>query len=93
MIQWRNMAEQVLLVFVSFGVYPIYWYYITSSEMLERMKLDGSPAWWTLMLFIPPLCLYSFWKYGEAVEALTEGRYSKVLIFVLWLVFNPAVWS
>ena len=93
MIQQRNMAEQVFLYIITFGIYGIYWFYVTSDEMLERIKLDGSPGWWTFMLFVPPLGLYSFWKHGEAVEALTEGRYSKVLIFVLWLVFSPAVWG
>lgn len=59
MIQWRNMAEQVFLYIITFGIYGVYWYYVSLGEMLEYKKLDGSPGLWTLLLFVPVLSLYS----------------------------------
>ena len=92
MIKRRNMWMQVLLFIVTFGIYGIYWFYVTSKEMVEYKGMDGSPVLWTVLLFIPFGFLYSHWKHSRAVEALTDGRYHVVLIFVLWLVFSPAVW-
>ena len=93
MIKRRTMWVQVLLAIITFGIYMIYWFYVTSREMVEYKKLDGSPGLWTFLLFIPFGALYSYWKHGKAVESLTDGRYSGILMFVLWLVFSPAVWA
>ncbi len=92
MIQRRNMWRQVLLMVVTLGIYGIYWFYVTSKEMLEYKKLEGSPGLWTVLLFIPWVNLYSYWKHGKAVEAVTDQRYSAVFIFLLWIFFSPPVW-
>ena len=92
MIKQRNMWMQVLLFIVTFGIYSIYWFYVTSKEIVDYNKLDGSPGLWTFLLFIPFGAIYSYWKHGECVEALTDGRYNGVLIFIVWMVFSPAVW-
>ncbi len=92
MIQRRSMGKQVLLFIVTVGLYGIYWYYVTVKEMLEYKRLDGSPGLWTILLFIPIVNLYSYWKYGETLYAVTDGKYPAVLILILWLFFSPAVW-
>ena len=89
MIKKRNMAMQVLLMIVTLGIYGIYWFYVTTSEMVEHKGLKGSPALWTLLYLIPILDLYSFYKHGEALEALTEGSINKWIILVLWVLFSP----
>ena len=93
MIKRRNMGMQVVLAIVTLGIYIIYWFYVTSKEMVEHKNLGGSPGLWTFLLFVPFGALFSYWKQGEAVEALTDKRYPGILIFVLWLVFSPAVWA
>ncbi len=93
MIKYRNMWGQVLLVIITFGVYAIYWFYVTSEEMVYHKNLEGSPGLWTFLLFVPFGSLYSYWKHSEAVESLTAGRYGALLIFILWLFFSPAVWA
>ena len=92
MIERRNMGMQVVLAIITLGIYVIYWFYVTSKEMVEHKNLAGSPGLWTLLLFVPFGALYSYYKHGEAVEALTDESMNKWLVFILWLVFSPAVW-
>ena len=77
---------------VTLGIYAIYWFYVTSKEMVAYKKLDGSPGLWTVLLFVPVASLYSYWKHSKAVEAVTDGKYQTILIFILWNFFAPAVW-
>ncbi len=92
MIKRRNMVMQVLLYIVTFTIYGIYWFYVTSKEMIEYKKLDGSAGLWTFLLFIPIANYYAIWKYSRAVEAVTDGRFNALLTFILWLIFSPIVW-
>ena len=92
MIKRRNMGMQIVLYIVTLGIYGIYWYYVTSKEMVENKNLEGSPGLWTVLLFIPIANLYSYWKHSEAVDALTDSQYNKFLIFVLWIYLAPVVW-
>ena len=43
MVKQRNMGMQVLLMVITLGIYGIYWFYVTSKEMVEYKRLDGSP--------------------------------------------------
>ncbi len=92
MIVKRNMALQIVWVIITLGIYTIYWFYVTSKEMIEYKKLEGNPVLWTVLLFIPFGSLYSCWKHGECVEALTEGKYNTLVMFLAWIVFSPVVW-
>ena len=92
MIKNRNLAVQILLTIVTLGIYAIYWYYVSYSEMNEYRNLGENPVIWTIFLFIPLLSFISMYKHAEAVEALTEGSINKLLLFILWLVFAPAAW-
>ena len=92
MIKRRNMVVQVFLMIITLGIYGIYWFYVTSKEMIEHKGLDGSPGLWTVLSLIPLVNLYAEYKQGEAVEALTDGSVNRWIIFILWLVFSPAVW-
>ena len=41
---------------------------------------------------LPLINVYAYYKQGGGVEALTDGTMNKWIIFILWLVFSPAVW-
>ncbi len=62
----RNMLAQIGLFIITFGIYGIYWFYVTADEMkfLARDN-SASPALWTVLLFIPFGCFYSIYKYSE----------------------------
>ena len=92
MIKNRNMFMQVILYLITFTLYGIYWYYVTSKEMIEHKNLDGSAGIRTVLLFIPIVNFYSYWKHSQGVSALTDGRYPAILMFVLWILFSPLVW-
>ena len=83
---------QVFLYIITLGIYGIYWFYVISKEMVEYKKLEGSPGLWTVLLFIPLVNLFSYWKHSECVEALTEGSSNKLLMFILWVFLAPAAW-
>ena len=92
MIKRRNMMVQVMLFIVTFGLYSIYWFYVTSKEMVAYKNLNGRPVLWTILLFIPFGSLFSYWKHGKAVVGISDGKYPFILIYVLSLFFSPAVW-
>ena len=93
MIQRRNMLKQALLYIITFSLYGIYWFYVTPTEMVSHKGLSGSPGLWTILLFLGPLGLCSYWQQSKAVQAISDGRYSPILIFILWIFFSPAVWA
>ena len=92
MIKRRNMWTQVGLTIITLGIYAIYLFYITSKEMIEEKRLEGSAVLWTVLSIIPLVNMIAYYKHGSAVEAVTEGAVNKWICFVLWIVFAPAAW-
>ena len=87
------MVAQVLLIIVTCGIYAIYWFYQTANELKNVANdQEASPALWTALLFIPFGAFFSYYKYGEPYEKVSAEKFNKWLLFVLWLVFSPAVW-
>lgn len=92
-IKKRNMIVQVLLFLVTFGIYGIYWFYVTADEMKTIAKDESaSPALWTVLLFLPIVQLYSYYKYCELYQRTSSDRLNMWILFLLWLVVCPAVW-
>ena len=92
MIKRRNMWAQVGLMIITIGLYGIYWFYVTSKEMIEEKNLEGSPGLWTVLFILPLVDMIAFYNHGSAVEAVTDGSVNKWICFVLWIVFAPAAW-
>jgi fatty acid desaturase len=93
MIKKRNMLGQIGLVIITFGIYAIYWFYKISEEMKFVGKdAEASPGLWTVLLFIPIANIWSYYKFSELFEKISADNFNKWLLFVLWLVFVPAVW-
>ena len=92
-VKYRSMLAQVFLMIVTLGIYAIYWFYVTAVEMKELANDErAEPGLWTVLLFIPFANLYSYYKHGELYEKISDDHLSRWLLFVLWLVFSPAVW-
>ena len=85
MIKRRNMLMQVLLMIITLGIYGIYWFYVTSKEMIEHKGLNGNAVLWLVLTFVPFLNFYAYYKHGEALAALTDGSINKWLMLVLWI--------
>ena len=87
------MLLQVLLIIVTFGIYAIYWYYQTATELKFLGNDDeAKPGLWTVLMIIPIANIYSMYKYSELYEKVGSEHLNKWLLFVLWLVFCPAIW-
>ncbi len=56
---------------VTLGIYPIYWFYVTSREMLDYQEKEGSAGLWTLVLFVRFGSFYSYWQHCKLVESLS----------------------
>ena len=92
-IKYRNMFLQVLLCIVTLGIYCIYWFYATLKELhTGNGTPEKSSGLWTLLLFIPIASLFAAWHYSTEYATFVGGKYPGILVFILWLVFSPAVW-
>lgn len=93
MIKKRNMLGQVGLMFITFGIYSIYWFYKISEEMKYVGKdMQASPGLWTVLLFVPFAGLWSYYKFSELYEKVSSDHFNKWILWLLWVVFAPVVW-
>ncbi len=92
-VKKRNMAIQLLLLIVTFGLYAIYWFFQTAVELKNITKDEkAAPGLWTMLFFIPFGIIYSYYKYAELFEKVSSEKLNKWIVFLLWIVFVPAVW-
>lgn len=92
-IKERNMVMQVILYIITFGIYGIYWFYVSTDEMKTIARDDeASPILWTILIFVPIAFLYSFYKYCELFQKISAEHLNMWILFLLWIVFPPAVW-
>lgn len=92
-VKYREMWIQVILVIVTFGIYVIYWFYQTVTEIKGLAgDTEISPTLLTVLLFVPFGAIYSHYKYGEVFEKISSERLNRWILFLLWLFFSPAVW-
>jgi len=87
------MVAQIGLMVITCGLYAIYWFFDTAMEMKAVTNdQEASPALWTVLIFIPFGVIYSHYKYSQLYEKMTQGQFNLWLLFLLWIVFSPAVW-
>ena len=92
-IKYRDMWVQVFLMIITFGIYAIYWFYQTAVELAALAEdHNAEPTLWTVLLFIPFGAIYSHYKYGELYEKVSNEQLNRWILFMLWIVFPPAVW-
>ena len=86
------MVIQTLLFVGSFGLYGIYWYHVTLSELhLANGEPEGGGCIWTLLLLVPIFNLLVFWHYAHEYAKFVDFKYPGIAIFILWLM-PPIVW-
>ena len=92
-VKYRNMWGQVALVILTLGIYTIYWFHQTATE-IKAISGDKeiSPGLLTVLIFVPFGIIYSYYKYGELYEKIDSENINRWIIFILSLVFLPAVW-
>jgi magnesium-transporting ATPase (P-type) len=92
-VKYRSMGKQVGLMIVTLGFYSIYWFYQTACELAYLDKDESAnPGLWTILLFVPFGAIFSWYFYCGLYERMTMGQMNRWLLFVLYIVFVPAVW-
>jgi hypothetical protein len=87
------MWAQVFIFIITLGIYSIYWFYVTAVEMKGLARDNNAePGLWTVLLFVPFANLYSYYKHGELYEKISSEQLNRWILFLLWIVFSPAVW-
>jgi hypothetical protein len=72
----------LLLVFVTCGIYAIFWY-AAHKDAMEARGAEIGPTW---HLFIPILGLIWWWKWCQGVEKVTNGQITATSALIkLWL--------
>ena len=89
-IRRRHLPKQALMTVLTLGIYAVYWFYVTSKEMVEHGELNGRPGLWTILLVVPIVNFYSFWNHGKALGVVTDRKYRFSSILALWIIFPPA---
>jgi len=93
MVKKRNMLGQVGLMIITLGIYAIYWFYSTATELKELSgDTTASPGLWTVCLFIPIANLWAWYKYAGLYEKVSTDHMNMWILFILAIVFGPAVW-
>lgn len=91
-IKYRNMFVQVILAIVTFGIYTIYWYYVTLDELHKANGRSEGAGMWTFLSIIPFVQLFAYWRHSFEYASFVDDKYPGIAIFILWIVFSPAAW-
>ena len=91
-IKYRNMVMQVILYIITVGIYGIYWFYATLKELHQANGSAAGAGWWTALSIIPIANLFAVWHHAHQYAQFIGEKYPGIAIFILWLVFAPAVW-
>ena len=79
MLTQRSPVNVLVLSIVTFGLYGLYWFVQTKSEM-NAMGAQIPTAW---LIIIPIANIYWEWKFCEGVEQVTSGQMSGAMAFLL----------
>lgn len=88
--QHRSLAKQVVFTVVTFGLYVVYWWYVTHRQLARGTDAESSPVLRTVGLFVPVVNLVVIWKTSRDAEAVTD--LNGAVLFLLFLAVAPAGW-
>ena len=92
-IKRRNMWVQVLLYIITLTIYGIYWFHVTLGELYRANGTEDKRRWlWTILYIIPIAQLFAYWHQSYEYDKFINGKYPGIAIFILWIIFPPAVW-
>lgn len=86
----RSLLKQVLFTVLTLGLYIVYWYYITFTQLEAGTDAEYSPVLRFIGLFVPIVNIVIIWWFAQDCEAVVEQ--DGLLIFLAELVFPPIVW-
>lgn len=84
-IKYRGPIAIIILSVITFGIYAIYWIFMTKKE-INDMGAKIPTAWLSL---IPIVNIYFFYRYAEGFSNFVKKDNSPILWFLLYLVIAP----
>lgn len=80
-LKHRSLVGITLLTIITLGLYQIYWYFITKTEMnILNGKYVKVPFF--LCFFIPIVRIWWFWRFAKAIEKSTKGNVNRWSAFL-----------
>lgn len=76
----RSLLGITLLTIVTLGLYQIYWYFITKTEM-NTVNSRAFKVPFFLWFFIPFINIWWFWRFAKAIEKTTKGSVNRWAAF------------
>lgn len=76
----RSLLGITLLTIVTLGLYQIYWYFITKTEM-NTVNARAFKVPFFLWFFIPLINIWWFWRFAKAIEKTTKGSVNRWAAF------------
>lgn len=79
----RSLAKMIVLMLITFGLYIIYWLFVTRNEF-NRAGAQVPTAW---LFFLPIANFYFLYKFAQAYSRLVLKDESQALLNFLLIVF------
>lgn len=76
----RSLFGITVLTIITFGLYPIYWFFITKTEM-NTVNGVANKVPFFLWFFIPIINIWWFWRFSKAIEKTTKGTVNRWAAF------------
>ena len=89
MITHRSLLFLSIVWPLSVGLYGLYWFYVTSAEMIRYNGQDDDPFIWLVISFIPVVQLLAIWKHCRALQRMTDGDRKAGSSMLLWILIHP----
>lgn len=91
--QNRSLGKQVLFSIITFGLYPIYWFYITNKQLAAGTDADFDPMVRTLLIILlSPVLIGLIWLWKMTEDAAAVADQDGPILFLFFLVFSPVAW-
>ena len=77
----RSLIGITLLTIITLGLYQIYWYFITKTEM-NTVNGKAVKVPFFLWFFIPIINIWWFWRFAKAIEKTTKNTVNRWAAFL-----------
>lgn len=84
----RNPIVVFLLPFITCGIYGWYWLVKVKGELNRSQNSVSIPTAWVWVIPFVGTIWYE-WKFSEATDIVTNGRYSAPVTFILLFLLGP----
>jgi len=85
MIKERNPIMVIILMMCTFGIYGIYWIFVTSKELQEL----GAELPSIILVFIPIANIYYLYVYLKEWHRVVNYEQDFMMVLLIYFVFSP----